>query len=60
LNQEIYNKFKSPDIVAVIKVHRLEWVGHVLRMDGTRTVKELLDSKPGGGRKKGELDYVDG
>lgn len=51
LNQGIYNKFKSPDSVAVIKVHRLERHVHVLRMDGTRAVKELLDSKPRGGKK---------
>jgi len=30
----------------------LEWFGHVLRTDGTRAVKELLDSKPGRGSKK--------
>jgi hypothetical protein len=33
INQEICNKFKHPDIVTVIKVHRLEWLGHVVRMD---------------------------
>jgi hypothetical protein len=52
MSREIYNKFKSPDIVTVIKVHRLECVGHVVRMDGERTVKKLLEGKPGGGRKK--------
>ena len=35
MNQEIYNKFKSPDIVTIIKAHRLEWLGHIARMDGT-------------------------
>jgi hypothetical protein len=49
----VYKKFKSPDILAVIKVRRLEWLGHVVRMDGERTVKKLLECKPGGGRKKG-------
>lgn len=53
INQEIYKKFISPSSVAVIKVHRLKWFGHVLRMDDTRAGKELLDSKPGRGQKKG-------
>jgi hypothetical protein len=56
MNQEIYNKFKSPNIVTAIKVHRLEWLGHVVRMDDARTVKKLLEGKPGGGRKKDDLD----
>jgi hypothetical protein len=57
MNEEIYNKFKSPNIVTVIKVRRLEWLGHVVRMDGARIVKKLLEGKPGGGREKeGRLD----
>jgi hypothetical protein len=40
--EEIYNKFKSPDIVAVIKICRLEWLGHVVRMGGEIAVKKLL------------------
>jgi len=46
MNQGIYKKFKSPNIVTTIKVHRLEWLGHVVRLDGTRTVK-LLEGKTG-------------
>jgi hypothetical protein len=43
MNQEIYlKKLKSPDIVTVIKVCTLEWLGHVVRMDGERTVHKLL------------------
>jgi hypothetical protein len=30
----------------------LEWLGHVVRMDGARTVKKLLEGKPGGGKEK--------
>jgi hypothetical protein len=51
MNQEIYNKFKSPNTVTIIKVCGLEWLGQA-RMDGGRIVK-LLEGKPGGGRKKG-------
>jgi hypothetical protein len=34
-NKEIYNRFKSPDVVTVIIVGILEWFGLVVRMDGT-------------------------
>jgi hypothetical protein len=44
---------KSPGSVTVIKEHRLEWFGRVLRTDGTKGVTGLLDSKPGRARKKG-------
>jgi len=53
MNQDIYNTFKSPDILNVMKVCRVEWLGHV-RMDDERTVKQLLEGKSGGG---GEGDY---
>jgi hypothetical protein len=39
MTQEIYNEFKSPDIVTVIKVCRFEWLWHVVRMDGARTLR---------------------
>jgi hypothetical protein len=52
MNQEIYNNFKSPNIVTVFKVRRLEWFGHVVRMDGARIVKKFLEGKPGGRRKR--------
>ena len=53
MNQEAYNKLKSPDFVTVIKGCRLQWLEHVVRMDGGKTVKKLLEGKPGGRRKKG-------
>ena len=32
----------------------LEWLGNVVRMDGERRVKKLLECKPGGERKRGK------
>ena len=56
MNQEICNKFKSPDIVTVIEVYRLEWLVEVARMDSERTVRKLLEDKQGVGRKMEDLD----
>jgi hypothetical protein len=43
---KIYSKLESKytfqDIVSVIKVRRLEWLGHIIRMNETRTVKKIL------------------
>jgi len=35
-NEELMTKYKAPDIVNVIKIRRLEWLGHVVRMNETR------------------------
>jgi hypothetical protein len=43
----MYNKFRSPDIVTVLNVRRLERLGHV-KMDGAGRVKKLLEDKAGG------------
>jgi hypothetical protein len=32
INSELESKYKSQDIVSVIKVRRLEWLGHIIRM----------------------------
>jgi hypothetical protein len=32
ISKQIYNTFKSPDILIVIMVRRLEWFRHVVRM----------------------------
>ena len=53
MNQKIYNKLKTKDIVTVIEVCRLEWFGHVVSMDDERSVKNQLEGKPGGRRNKG-------
>jgi hypothetical protein len=52
MNKEIYNKFKSPDIVTEVQGRRFEWLEHVVRLDGERTVNRLLEGQPGGGREK--------
>jgi transcription elongation factor len=55
MDQGLHKKFRSSDTVTVIKLGLLECVGHVVRIDSTRTGKKLLDVKPGGGIKKDDL-----
>jgi hypothetical protein len=44
-------KYKAPDIVNVIKkIRRLDWLGHVVRMNETRSVKKIFEGKLEGPR----------
>jgi hypothetical protein len=47
-NLEIQNMYKSPDILTEIKVRRLEWLGHVIRMEDTCLPKVVFNAKPEG------------
>jgi uncharacterized protein YqfB (UPF0267 family) len=53
INCELESKYKSQDIVSVIKVRRLEWLGHIIRMNETSTVKKIFEEKLGERRGKG-------
>jgi len=52
-NEELRTKYKSQDIVAVIKIQRLEWLGNASRMNGTRSVKKIFEGKLKGRRGTG-------
>ena len=60
-NAELYLLYNDNDIVTDIKLRRLEWLGHVLRMDKKRLPRILLDENPDGKRKVGRprLRWVD-
>ena len=42
-NLELITKYKSQDIVTVIKIRKLEWLGHVIRMKEGRCVKKIFE-----------------
>jgi hypothetical protein len=46
-------KYKSQDIVTIIKIQRLGWLGHVTRMNETRSVKKIFEGKLEGRRGRG-------
>ena len=46
-------KYKPQDTVNVIKNLRLEWLGHVVRTNETRSVKKIFEGKSEGRRGRG-------
>jgi len=40
-------------ITGIIKIRRLEWLGHVVRMNETRSVKKICEGKLEGRRGRG-------
>jgi hypothetical protein len=52
-NEKLRTKSKSQDIVTVIKIRRLEWLGHLIRMNETRSVKKMCEGKLEGRRGRG-------
>lgn len=52
-NHELYELYGEPDIVKFIKINRLRWFGHVLRMGEERVPLKMLDGHPDGTRRAG-------
>jgi hypothetical protein len=44
-NLELITKYKSQHIVTVIKIRRLKWLGHIIRINETRSVKKIFEGK---------------
>jgi hypothetical protein len=47
-NEEIINMFNTPDMFSAVKSKRIEWLGHVQRMERDRGVKTIFEDKPSG------------
>ena len=45
--------YGEPDIVTYIKSGRLQWAGHLIRMEDERSAKRAFQSNPGGNRLRG-------
>ncbi|CAH2239446.1 jg23877 [Pararge aegeria aegeria] len=52
-NHELYELFKEPNVVRTIKLLRMQWAGHVQRMEGTRAPKRLMEGTLEGRRSRG-------
>jgi hypothetical protein len=52
-NDELHSLYSSPNIVRMIKLRRMRWVGHVARMREGRFVYRVLVGRPEGKRPLG-------
>ncbi len=39
-NSELYRIYKQPNIVKFIKINRMNWMAHVIRMNDDNTIKK--------------------
>ena len=53
-NEELSDLYSLPNIVRVVKLRRMRWAGHVVRMGVGRDVHRVLVGKPEGKRPLGE------
>jgi hypothetical protein len=57
LQNKLHNIYPSPSIIRIIKSRRIQWAGHVARMEEKRNVYRLLAGKPEGKRPLGRPRY---
>jgi hypothetical protein len=53
-NNELYKQFDEPSLLNIIKLKRLQWAGHVQRMEGKRVSKRIMESNFIGKRPAGK------
>ena len=62
--ERAFKQFKCPrpQCVNYIKVKKLVWAGHLVRMNNDRTIKKIFNTKPDGVRRIGRpnLRWEDG
>jgi len=53
MNYELNDLIKTADIVRFVKSKRMVWLGHVMRIEGKRIPKRVLEWKRTGRRNRG-------
>ena len=61
-NEELYYLYDEADLVTTVKITRLRWAGHVMRMQDNLPCKRITLDKPEGRRRAGRpnLRWIDG
>jgi hypothetical protein len=44
-NKELYQLYRSPDVITLIRISSLRWAGHVERMCGEDILKRIIARK---------------
>jgi len=52
-NEERYRLYDETDLVTTVRITRLRWAGHVVRMQNNLTCKKVTLDKPEGRRRVG-------
>jgi hypothetical protein len=47
-NEKLYELYSSPNIIRLIKLRRMRWAGHMVRMGNRRGVYRVLVGRPEG------------
>jgi hypothetical protein len=55
MNDEVYKLYGELELVVKVRKRRLQYLGHVVRMEEDRVPKKILDQHPGGRRKSDRL-----
>jgi hypothetical protein len=53
-NKELMQPFGDLDILSFVRISRLNWIGHVNRMDRKRTVIQIFNNNPHRSRLTGQ------
>src|SRR5215475_614821 len=61
-NEELYHLYDETDLVTTVKITRLRWAGHKVRMQDNLPCKKITLDKPEGRRRVGRpnLRWMDG
>jgi hypothetical protein len=53
---ELYQLYKDPDIIKIVKANRIRWMGHIFRTDDSNPCKKVTFNNPlYGERRVGRL-----
>ena len=60
--QDLYRLYDEANLVTTVKITRLRWAGHVMRMQDNITCKKITLHKPEGRRRarRPNLRWIDG
>jgi hypothetical protein len=53
-NDELYTLYKDSDIITYIKINRLRWAGHIIRLEEQNPARRVFAAVAEGRRQKGQ------